>query len=161
MYKFKFSVKRLEVILHRTVHIICSGKNIICKNIEVSHTDVVLLQVESHSLQSGFEFNHLLSLDVTETVDASDTITNGQDTSGFSEVLGRCASQDALFQNGGEFCVCIQTFNKTKIYVRNDMVMINYMLINLLVMFGRGYLVNIYRDDNSIDVTDHVRDVGP
>jgi len=44
-------------------------------------TNVVSLQVQSHALESAGELNHFSCLHTLETVDTSDTITNGQHTS--------------------------------------------------------------------------------
>jgi hypothetical protein len=44
---------------------------------EDGNTDVVGLQVEAHSSDTGGELNHLLGLDVSETVNTGDTVTNG------------------------------------------------------------------------------------
>jgi len=43
------------------------------------NTDVVSLEVKSHSTDSGFEFHHLTCLDLGETEDSGDTITDGND----------------------------------------------------------------------------------
>ena len=44
---------------------------------EDGNTDVVGFQVEAHSSDTRRELNHLLGLDVSETVDTGDTISNG------------------------------------------------------------------------------------
>jgi hypothetical protein len=44
---------------------------------ENGDTDVVGFQVQAHSSDTGRELNHLLGLDVSETVDTGDTISNG------------------------------------------------------------------------------------
>lgn len=44
---------------------------------EDGDTDVVGFQVEAHSSDTGRELNHFLGLDISETVDSSNTITNG------------------------------------------------------------------------------------
>jgi hypothetical protein len=50
---------------------------------EDDNTDVVWLQVQSHTFDSGVEFNHLFGLDVFETVNSSNTITDSEDLTGF------------------------------------------------------------------------------
>ena len=70
---------------------------------EYDNTNIVGLQVEGHALESGAELNHLFSLDVLEAIDTSDTVTNGQDTTGFVQVGLRGSTQNSLFQNGGNF----------------------------------------------------------
>jgi len=49
---------------------------------EDDDTDVVWLQVQSHTLDTAVEFNHLLGLDVLQTVNSSNTITNSQNLTG-------------------------------------------------------------------------------
>jgi hypothetical protein len=44
---------------------------------ENGDTDVVGLQVQAHASDTGRELHHLLGLDVAETVDTGDTVTNG------------------------------------------------------------------------------------
>ena len=71
---------------------------------ENDNTDIVGLQVESHALEARAELNHLFGLDVLEAIDTSDTITNGQDTTGLIEVSLGSGAQDPLLQDGGHFC---------------------------------------------------------
>merc|ERR1712121_580998 len=66
------------------------------------NTNVVRLQVESHALQSGAELHHLFGLDVLETIDTSNTVSNGQDTSSFLEIDGGGSSQNSLLEDGGD-----------------------------------------------------------
>jgi len=49
-------------------------KTIVTEN---GDTDVVGFQVQAHSSDTGRELNHFLGLDVSETVDTGDTVTNG------------------------------------------------------------------------------------
>ena len=67
-------------------------------------TDSINTQVQASThLKTTGEFHHLLSLDVLEAIDTSDTISNGQYTASFFQV-GSCGmTQDALFQDGGDF----------------------------------------------------------
>merc|ERR1712079_171445 len=69
---------------------------------EHDNTDVVGLQVESHALQSGAEFHHLLGLDVLEAIDTSDTVSDGEHAAGLLEVDGGGGAQDSLLQDGGD-----------------------------------------------------------
>jgi hypothetical protein len=50
---------------------------------EHDNTNVVWLQVQSHTFDSTVEFNHLLGLDVFQAMDSSNTITNSQYLTGF------------------------------------------------------------------------------
>jgi len=49
---------------------------------EHDNTDVVWLQVQSHTLDTAVEFDHLLGLDVLQTVNSGNTITNSQNLTG-------------------------------------------------------------------------------
>merc|ERR1711953_578117 len=69
---------------------------------EDDDTNIVGLQVESHPLQSGAEFNHLLGLDVLEAIDTGDTVSDGEDTAGLLEVDGGGGGQNSLLQDGGD-----------------------------------------------------------
>ena len=51
------------------------------------NTDVVSLEVKSHSTDSGLEFHHLTCLDLGETEDSGDTITDGNDGSELLQVV--------------------------------------------------------------------------
>merc|ERR1719312_2434787 len=66
------------------------------------NTNVVRLQVESHALQSGAELHHLFGLDVLETIDTSNTVSNGQDTSSFLEIDGGSSSKNSFLKDGGD-----------------------------------------------------------
>jgi len=70
---------------------------------EDDNTNVVSLQVQGHTLDAGGELNHLLGLDVSETMDSGNTVTNGQDLTGLLEVRGGRGTSDALFQKSGDF----------------------------------------------------------
>ena len=54
---------------------------------ENDNTDVVSLQVESHTLGARLELNHLTGLDLGETEDSGDTVTNGDDRTELLEVV--------------------------------------------------------------------------
>ena len=51
------------------------------------NTNVVRLQVEGHTLDTGVEFNHLTCLDLGKTEHTSDTIADGNDGTEFLEVV--------------------------------------------------------------------------
>merc|ERR1719402_1281271 len=53
---------------------------------EDDNTNVVRLQVEGHALQARAEFHHLLSLDVLQTIDTGNTVSNGEDTASLLQV---------------------------------------------------------------------------
>ena len=50
-------------------------------------TDVISLQVKGHSLDTGVELNHLSGLDLGETEDTGNTISNGDNSSEFLQVV--------------------------------------------------------------------------
>ena len=54
---------------------------------ENDNTDVVSLQVESHTLGARLELDHLTGLDLGETEDSGDTITDGDDRTELLEVV--------------------------------------------------------------------------
>lgn len=54
---------------------------------EHDDTDVISLQVKSHTLNSGVEFNHLSSLNLGETENTGNTISNGDNSSEFFQVV--------------------------------------------------------------------------
>ena len=70
---------------------------------EHDNTNVVRLQVEGHALQSGAELHHLFGLDVLKTIDTSNTVSNGQDTSSFLKIDGGGGSKNSLLEDGGDF----------------------------------------------------------
>ena len=51
------------------------------------NTDVVSLQVQSHTLDSGLELNHLSGLDLGQSKDSCNTISNGDNRSKFFQVI--------------------------------------------------------------------------
>lgn len=69
---------------------------------EDHNTDVVGLQVKGHALQSGGELHHLIGLDVVQTVDTGDTVTDAQHTAGFLQISLGGDAQDALLQDVGD-----------------------------------------------------------
>ena len=54
---------------------------------EDDNTNVVSFQVESHTFGSRLELHHLTGLDLGETEDSGDTITNGDDRSELLQVV--------------------------------------------------------------------------
>ena len=68
---------------------------------ENDNTDVVSLQVESHTLGARLELHHLTSLDLGETEDSGDTVTNGDGGTEFLQIvlftrIKKLAAADAL-----------------------------------------------------------------
>lgn len=70
---------------------------------EKHNTDLASFQVHAHALDTGSEFDQLLGLDIAQTMDTSNTITNGQDTTSFSEASLFLYTTNSLFKDGGDF----------------------------------------------------------
>merc|ERR1719464_1485787 len=70
---------------------------------EYDNTNVVGLQVKGHAFKTGAEFYHLLCLDVLQTIDTSDTVTNAQHTASFLKVSSWDGAQDSVLQDGADF----------------------------------------------------------
>jgi len=66
------------------------------------NTDVVGLQVQSHTLDTAVELDHLLGLDVLETVHTGNTITDGQHLTGLGQVDLGALAEDSLLEEVGE-----------------------------------------------------------
>ena len=63
-------------------------------------TDVISLQVKGHSLDTGVELNHLSGLDLGETEDTGNTISNGDNSSEFLQVVNLVDSGDLGLKDG-------------------------------------------------------------
>merc|ERR1719337_360323 len=70
---------------------------------EDDNTDVVWFQVQSHTFDSGVKFNHFFGLDVFQTMNSSNTITNSQYLTSFLKIDLGSFTGDSLFQEVGEF----------------------------------------------------------
>merc|ERR1711890_148659 len=66
---------------------------------EDDNTDIVWLQVKSHTLQARAEFHHFLSLDILQTVHTGDTVSNGEYTASLLQVCSGSSSQDSFLQD--------------------------------------------------------------
>jgi len=69
---------------------------------EHDDTDVVWLQVQSHTLDAAIELNHLFGLDVLQTVHSSNTISDGQHLSGLLEINLAGLAGDSLLEEMSE-----------------------------------------------------------
>merc|ERR1711963_470787 len=67
---------------------------------EDDNTNVVGLQVEGHALEARAELHHLLGLDVLETIDTGNTVSNGKDTASLLQVGSGGGAQDPLLKDG-------------------------------------------------------------
>jgi len=67
---------------------------------EHDDTDVISLQVKSHTLNSGVELNHLSGLNLGETEDTGNTISNGDNSSEFLKVVDLVDSGNLGLQDG-------------------------------------------------------------
>merc|ERR1719431_2446745 len=68
---------------------------------EDDHTDIVRLQVEGHTLESGAEFHHLLCLDVLKSINTSNTVSNREHTTSLLKVDSGSSPKNSVFQDGG------------------------------------------------------------
>lgn len=50
------------------------------------NTDVVGFQVQGHALETRAEFHHLIGLDVLQTINTGNTVTNAEYTSSFFQI---------------------------------------------------------------------------
>jgi len=67
---------------------------------EQDDTDLASLQVKSHTLDTGRELNELLGLDVVQTKNTGDTITDGKNATSLVEVGLTGDTTDALLEDG-------------------------------------------------------------
>ncbi|ENN89578.1 hypothetical protein RHSP_59959 [Rhizobium freirei PRF 81] len=70
---------------------------------EDNHTDVVGFEVQSHTADAAGEFDHFAGLDVVQTVDAGDTVTDGENLADFGDFSFLAEVFDLIFQNCGNF----------------------------------------------------------
>lgn len=54
-------------------------------------------------LKTARELNHFFGLNVLQTIDTGNTVTNGQDTTGFLEISFRGSTEDALLKDRRDF----------------------------------------------------------
>ena len=66
---------------------------------EHGNTNIVRLEVKSHTTNTGGELNHLFGHDVTETVDTGNTVTNGEHAASLLDIKVRGGTRDALLEN--------------------------------------------------------------
>jgi hypothetical protein len=70
---------------------------------EKHNTNLASFQVHAHALDTGGEFDQLLGLDIAQTMDTSNTVTNGQNTTSFSEASLFLDTTNSLLKDGGDF----------------------------------------------------------
>src|SRR5512138_1074638 len=66
-------------------------------------TDVVGFEVERHAARAVLELDHFAGLDVVQTVDAGDTVTDGQHLSDFSDLGFLAEILDLVLEDRGNF----------------------------------------------------------
>src|SRR6185312_16064719 len=66
-------------------------------------TDVVAFEIERHAAGAVLEFDHLTGLDVVETVDAGDTVADGQHLPDFGDLGFLAKILDLVFEDRGNF----------------------------------------------------------
>jgi len=67
---------------------------------ENDNTDVIGLQVKSHTLKTAGEFNHLFGLAVLQTIDTGNTVTNGENTTSLLNIDISSSTENTLLQDG-------------------------------------------------------------
>src|SRR4029434_8493668 len=65
--------------------------------------DVVGLQIQRHAAGAVFELDHLAGLDVVQTIDAGDTVTDGQHLSDFGNLSLLAEILDLVLEDRGNF----------------------------------------------------------
>jgi len=66
---------------------------------EDGYSDIVGFQVKAHAANSRGELNHLFGLNVSETVDTSDTISNGKNATSLLNISSSSRARDAGFED--------------------------------------------------------------
>src|SRR6185436_3310076 len=66
-------------------------------------TDVVGFEVQRHAARTVLELDHLTGLDVVQTIDAGDTVTDGQHLSNFGNLSLLAEILDLVLQDRGNF----------------------------------------------------------
>src|SRR6185312_8347404 len=66
--------------------------------------DIVCFEIERHPAHAILEFNHLAGLDIVETIDAGNAVTDGEHLADFRYLGFLAEILDLLFQDGGNFC---------------------------------------------------------
>ena len=69
---------------------------------EHDNTNIVRLQVKGHALESRAELNHLLGLDVLESINTGDTVSNGEHTASLLEIDSGGGAKHSLLEDGGD-----------------------------------------------------------
>jgi hypothetical protein len=70
---------------------------------EKHNTDLAGFEIHAHSLDARGELNQLLSLDIGHTMDTSDTVTDGKDTSSLGKARFLLDTTDSLLKDGRDF----------------------------------------------------------
>ncbi|MND79236.1 hypothetical protein D3C80_709660 [compost metagenome] len=70
---------------------------------ENNHTDIVGFEVKRHAANTTREFDHFASLNIVQTVNAGDTVADGQNLTDFGDLSLLAEVLDLLFQDSGNF----------------------------------------------------------
>ncbi len=68
-----------------------------------NHTDIVGFKVKRHAANTTREFDHFASLNIVQTVNAGDTVADGQNLTDFGDLSLLAEVLDLLFQDSGSF----------------------------------------------------------
>ena len=75
---------------------------------EDNNTDVVGFEVQGHALNAAGEFDHFTGLNVVQTIDAGDTVTDGENATHFGHFGFLTEILDLVFQDRRNLC-CLDT----------------------------------------------------
>jgi hypothetical protein len=70
---------------------------------EQHDADIVGFQVQGHALDAAWELDHFTGLDVVETVDTGDTVTDGQHLTNFGDFGFLAKALDLVLEDCGNF----------------------------------------------------------
>ena len=63
------------------------------------NTNIISFQVEGHTLDAGAELHHLTSLNLGETENTGNTITNGDHSTEFFQIVLEKSDEHSKFRN--------------------------------------------------------------
>src|SRR5690606_27960445 len=70
---------------------------------EDNDTDIIAFKVQRHAANATGEFDHFTGLNIVQTIDAGDTVADGQNLPDLGDLSLRAAVLDLLFQDSGNF----------------------------------------------------------
>ena len=70
---------------------------------EDNDADIVAFKVQRHAANATGEFDHFTGLNIVQTIDAGDTVANGQNLTDLGDLSLLAEVLDLLFQDSGNF----------------------------------------------------------